>query len=119
MSDHQTTVFYDGACPLCRREIDFYRRRNGAGELAWVDVSLDDANLPAGLTIERARARFHVLDVNGSLLSGGAAFAHLWTRLPSFRWAGRIGSMRPMIWLLDHLYNFFLRYRPGLQRLFA
>ena len=23
------TVYYDGACPVCRREIGFYRKRTG------------------------------------------------------------------------------------------
>ena len=33
------TVYYDGACPLCRREIDFYRRRETDTPIDWVDVS--------------------------------------------------------------------------------
>ena len=32
-------VFYDGACPLCIREIAFYKRRKGADGVTWVDVS--------------------------------------------------------------------------------
>ncbi|MEC8852758.1 MAG: DCC1-like thiol-disulfide oxidoreductase family protein, partial [Pseudomonadota bacterium] len=33
------TIFYDGGCPLCAREIAFYRRRAGAGRLDWIDVA--------------------------------------------------------------------------------
>jgi len=28
-----TTVFYDGSCPLCTREIAFYRKHAGGGEI--------------------------------------------------------------------------------------
>lgn len=29
------TVFYDGSCPLCSREIAHYRRLRGAESLKW------------------------------------------------------------------------------------
>ena len=31
-------VFYDGGCPLCRREIAHYRRIDSTGSLRWVDA---------------------------------------------------------------------------------
>ena len=33
------TIFYDGSCPLCRREIGFYQKQIGADQLTWQDVS--------------------------------------------------------------------------------
>ena len=30
-------VFFDGACPLCAREIEFYQKQEGASRIAWVD----------------------------------------------------------------------------------
>ena len=33
------TVFFDGSCPICSKEIIFYKMRAGADELSWVDVS--------------------------------------------------------------------------------
>ncbi len=30
------TVYFDGSCPLCRREIALYRRLPQAAQLAWV-----------------------------------------------------------------------------------
>jgi predicted DCC family thiol-disulfide oxidoreductase YuxK len=78
------TVFFDGACPLCRREIAFYRRRSGVDDITWIDVSRSAENdiLP-GLTRGEALARFHVINAEGKLVSGGEAFACLWAALPS------------------------------------
>lgn len=114
------TVFYDGACPLCRREIGFYRDRRGADALDWVDVSAaQEAEVAPGLSREHALARFHVRDRAGRLMSGGAAFAAIWRSLPGFRLLGRLFSLRPLALILERAYRLFLRIRPRLQKLAA
>ena len=41
------TVFFDGSCPICSKEINFYKMRAGADELSWVDaVSYTHLTLP-------------------------------------------------------------------------
>jgi len=120
------TVFFDGSCPLCIQEIGFYRRRRGADDIDWVDVSAEDAATPAGVlravpSLSRcdAMARFHVMDADGTLHSGGDAFARLWSALPAFRIVGAVARVQPIRWLLNKAYDGFLRFRPGLQRLAA
>ncbi len=111
-------VYYDGACPLCRREINFYRNRPGAERLCWVDVSeAGDAEVAPGLSRGRALARFHVRTGDGRLVSGGEAFARLWTHLPGFRPLGRLFLVRPLTWILEGAYRVFLPLRPRLQAL--
>ena len=111
------TVFYDGACPLCMREIGFYRRRAGASAIDWVDVSAVSGADPApGLSSCEALARFHVRDGEGRLYSGARAFAMLWEALPSFRWAGQIAQWPPVLWILERGYRLFLKVRPALQK---
>lgn len=112
------TVFYDGACPLCATEIDFYRRRRGADKVAWVDASAcPDSILAPGLTRTEALRRFHVRDASGRCLSGGQAFATLWSALPAFSWLGRLFQRAGLAGLLDRCYDLFLRWRPQLQAL--
>jgi demethoxyubiquinone hydroxylase (CLK1/Coq7/Cat5 family) len=116
--DKPLTVFFDGACPLCEREIGFYRRRPGAGAIGWVDINrCEGAVIAPGLSRADALARFHVLDADGSLVSGGAAFARLWEALPGFRWLGRLCRTAPIAWLLERGYDQFLKARPALQSL--
>lgn len=114
----ELTIFYDGACPLCRREIDFYQRRRGAEKLSWVDVSrCSEEEVAPGLSKQAALARFHVQSSDGSLASGGEAFARLWTSLPGFRTIGRILQLPPLAWLAERGYRLFLKFRPHLQNL--
>ena len=114
------TVFYDGACPLCDREISFYRSRRGAENVSWVDVSgASEGNVVPGLSKDQALARFHVMEPNGTLVSGGRAFAELWAALPGFRTWGRLFRNRPLTWLLNHAYDLFLGFRPKLQAMMA
>ena len=112
------TVFYDGACPLCATEIGFYQRRRGAERVAWVDASAgSDSILAPGLTRTDALRRFHVRDASGQWVSGGRAFAALWSALPTFSWLGRLFQIRGLAGLLDRFYDLFLRWRPHLQAL--
>jgi len=114
-----TTVFYDGSCPLCTREIAFYRKHVGAGDLRWVDVSEDGQDrLPHGLSRERAMARFHVSS-GGEIVSGARAFAVMWSALSRFRWLGRAALLTPVTPLLEGAYRLFLPLRPWLQRRFS
>jgi ubiquinone biosynthesis monooxygenase Coq7 len=113
------TVYYDGACPLCRREIGFYRGCRGAEGVAWVDVAASAAAPAADLPRADALARFHVRDADGRLVAGGAAFAALWRALPGFRPLGRLFASPRLRPLLARAYDAFLGVRPYLQRLAA
>ena len=116
----RTTVFYDGACPLCRREIAFYRRRRGAEAVLWRDVSqAKDVKAASGLSTSQALARFHVVRANGALVSGGDAFRALWQELPAFRPLAFLFSLPGLRRLLNMAYNSFLKMRPAILRLIA
>jgi predicted DCC family thiol-disulfide oxidoreductase YuxK len=104
-------VYFDGACPVCAREISFYRARPGADGFDWVDVSRADAALPAGLTARAALARLHVRAADGTLLSGAAAFAAMWRRMPGLAWLGRLLAVPPFGLCAEAAYRVFLVVR--------
>ncbi|MEM8977024.1 MAG: DUF393 domain-containing protein, partial [Pseudomonadota bacterium] len=111
------TVYFDGACPLCRREINLYRKLKGSDDIAWVDVATaDEEALGSGLTSGLAQRRFHVRDKNGQLASGASAFAQLWISLPSTSWLGRFTALPGVRHVADVAYMGFLRIRPFIQR---
>jgi len=107
------TVYFDGACPVCCREIAHYRRQRGSEAIAWVDASsCDEAELGPGLDRSVVLSRFYVRNADGTLTSGAAAFVAIWRRLPAFAWLAALASSRPVLALLEAGYSIFLRVRP-------
>jgi predicted DCC family thiol-disulfide oxidoreductase YuxK len=110
------TVLYDGACPLCRREIGVYRGLQPNTPVCFADVSDTATQLPPGITREQLLARFHVRGRDGELLSGAEAFLALWAALPGWRWLAWAGRLPGAAWAMERTYRLFLRARPALQR---
>lgn len=105
-------VFYDGGCPLCRREIEHYKRRRGADRIEWLDIDAEPQRLGAyGLDQETAMARFHVLDADGRWQTGAWGFVALWSQLPAYRWLARSLSALKLVPLLDRGYRAFAARR--------
>lgn len=112
------TVYYDGSCPLCDREINFYRTMAGAEDVTWHDVAPSSSSYPtAGLSRKAALKRFHVKTAEGVLLSGAEAFAHLWLCLPGWRLLGSITGHRMVLPFAEAAYRLFLLIRPAVQGL--
>ena len=110
------TVYFDGSCPLCIREIGYYQRRSGADQIDWVDVS-EGSFCTVDLSCTEAMAKFHVRSADGTLYEGGEAFARLWSELPAFKWLGRLFVLPGFRHVLNLGYKVFLPLRPSLQRL--
>ncbi|MFG1192840.1 thiol-disulfide oxidoreductase DCC family protein [Xanthobacter flavus] len=107
------TVWYDSACPLCRREIALMRRLDREGHISFVDLNSD-----TGCPLDRGDmlARFHASE-DGQIVSGAAAFAAMWRQIPRLRWIGRAARNPRVLALLERTYIAFLRIRPRLQGL--
>ena len=117
------TVLFDGAGPLCRREVAVYRKLVPLQPVRWLDLSDPQGALPAGLPAkvlpcDRATylARFHVQRADGRWLSGAAAFVALWRLLPGWRRLGRLGALPGATAVLERADRGFLRLRPAMQR---
>ena len=110
-------VWFDGACPLCRREIALMRWLDRRNSIAFVDVSqaatLDSASCPIDRSV--LLARFHALE-DGTVVSGAAAFAVMWRAIPLLRPLGLAARKASVLAGLERLYGLFLRVRPRLQR---
>jgi predicted DCC family thiol-disulfide oxidoreductase YuxK len=106
-------VWFDGDCPLCRREIALMRGLDRRGAIRFIDLADGTGACP----IDRGEllARFHARE-DGRMLSGAAAFAAMWRAVPLLRPLGLMARNRAVLAVLERLYVAFLRVRPRLQR---
>jgi len=115
-SSSKVKVWFDGACPLCNREIAVMRRFDKAGAINFIDVS-DGGDPSCPIDQAQLLARFHA-EENGTVLSGAAAFAAMWRAIPRLRWLGLLARNRFVLRVLEWLYLGFLKIRPALQPFF-
>ena len=118
------TVYYDGSCPLCQREISLYQALDKQRLVRWHDVSRVGLDVPAQaargediLNTATAMARFHVRRADGTLVNGEAGFREVMKALPALRWLARLLSVPPLPWLASVSYDVFLLVRPLFKRL--
>ncbi|MBM3409559.1 MAG: DUF393 domain-containing protein [Betaproteobacteria bacterium] len=115
------TVFFDGSCPMCVREVAAYRRQ-APSDILWNNLALPGLQIPVdrrGYQPDPAvlMKRFHVFSSDGLWLHGAPAFVLLWRRLGwMWRALASIGRLPGGVWLMDTVYAGFLRLRPFLQR---
>jgi predicted DCC family thiol-disulfide oxidoreductase YuxK len=106
-----TTVFYDGGCPLCSREIAHYRRMDREHRIRWLDVTRDGTALSAyGIDQVEALAVFHVIDRGGRLVKGAEGFVTVWKELPRYRWLARLCRFFHLLPLMEWGYARFARW---------
>ena len=120
-SPHPTlTLLYDGACPLCRREVTVLERRdrqeNGASpRLAFVDVDAPDYD-PAdhgGISYREAMGRIHALEADGTVLRDVAVFRRAYA-LIGLGWLYAPTGWPVLAPLADGLYRLWARWRLNL-----
>lgn len=112
------SVFFDGSCPLCQREVRMYQKIPSSVPIQWIDVSSTLPENTSGRTCAELMSRFHVRTADGTMLSGARAFTALWLVFPGWRWLGRLGSLPLMPATLELAYRGFLLVRPGIQWIF-
>ncbi|WP_462321151.1 thiol-disulfide oxidoreductase DCC family protein [Halochromatium sp.] len=105
MTELQT--FFDGGCPLCSREIAYYRKIDRDHRIQWIDITQEaDALAKAGLDLPSAMRRLHVRDSEGRVLSGVEAFIAIWQRLPRWHLLAKLVTglrlTRPLEWGYRH-----------------
>ena len=70
MNTPKLTIFFDGGCPLCKREVEFLQSRNQKGFLRFIDIDCSDLplDLKYGITYKQAMERIHALKSDGSVI---------------------------------------------------
>ena len=111
MDAARLTLFYDGLCPLCSREIAHYRRHTPAGAVHFLDIT--DPGFDAstyGLDAQRVHQVMHA-KVGDEMRTGVDAFIALWQAIPRYRWLAMVAGWPGVHGLLKVGYRLFARVR--------
>ena len=110
--ENLTQIFFDGGCPLCKREIEFYKSIQPPQTFEWRDLWEHGAvNQDAGFNKTDAMRSLHVLDTEGRLHTGVDAFAKIWSQFPKLRWLSILIKL-PVVYQLACVgYTGFARLR--------
>ena len=120
----QLTLLFDGACPLCMREVRFLKVRDLYKRIAFVDIDAQEyaAADHGGITYREAMGRIHALRADGTVLQDVEVFREAyrlvglgWVYAPT-RWP-LIGPLVNGIYRLWASQRLRLTRRPGLDQL--
>lgn len=108
------TLFHDGQCPLCRKEIAWLRRHPRSELIRFVDIRAEGFSAQAwGQRFEDMMGKLHLRDAAGRWFIGMDASRALYATLGHRRWV-RLSSVPGVRELLDIGYLGFARLRPWL-----
>lgn len=109
------TLYYDGACPLCSREANQYRKALGASAVSFVDIAAPNFRAADhGLDPVAVQRTLHARDAEGRLHTGIDAFALVWRQLPRYRWLAKLTRTPGVRQAMQVGYAAFARVRPRL-----
>ncbi|MCW8347111.1 DUF393 domain-containing protein [Vibrio sp. ZSDZ65] len=104
------TLFYDGTCPLCKKEMAALRKHDIYKRIDTVDIFSEDFHDYPQIDPKKANTILHAIDESGRLWLGLDAVYHAWNLV------GKGWMYAPSRWRLikptaDKLYYYFARNR--------
>ena len=120
------TIFFDGGCPLCKREVDFLRSRNQKGYLSFIDINSSDSfiDLKYGITYKQAMERIHALKCDGTLIKDIKVFQEAYS-LIGLGWIYAPTKLPVIDKFIALIYGVWAKYRlkitlrPPIEKLCA
>tara|TARA_B100000700_G_C14910164_1_gene791819 strand:+ start:467 stop:868 length:402 start_codon:yes stop_codon:yes gene_type:complete len=124
MNKAKLTIFFDGGCPLCQREVDFLQSRNKEAKLKFIDINNSDLSLELnyGITYKQAMQRIHALKSDGSIIKDLKVFQEAY-KLIGLGWVYAPTKLPLIDKLFEKIYSFWAKYRlkitfrPSIEKL--
>ena len=124
MTSAKLTIFFDGGCPLCKREVDFLQSKNKDEKLEFIDINCWDLFIENefGITYKQAMERIHAINSHGEIIKDikvfqeaydliGLGWIYAPTKLPL------IDKLIGLIYRLWAKYRLKMTFRPSIGKL--
>lgn len=115
----ELTVFYDGFCPLCVKEMTQLAKKDKCGFLAFYDINQVQLSVEhPDIDFVEANRFLHAKTSNGEIITG------LDVTYLSWKLVGRGGIIAPLRWpvikpVADKLYKMFAKHRYQISKWFT
>ena len=124
MNAARLTIFFDGECPLCKREVDFLQSRNQKSYLKFIDINCSDfcTYINHEITYKKAMERIHALKSDGSLIKDIEVFQEAY-KLIGLGWIYAPTKLPVINKLIEFIYGLWAKnrlritFRPNLEKL--
>ena len=106
------TVFYDGKCGLCSKEINHYIKIAPEGIFNWQDITKDNAKLrEIGISLAEGLKLLHATDNQNKIHIGIDAFILIWKQLNKWHFLAKLISLPVFYQVTKVFYNVFANWR--------
>lgn len=113
----ELTIFIDGLCPLCAKEMEHLKALDGRGRIRLVDITTDEFyKFHPEIDAVEAMSVLHAKSSNGDLLLGLDITHKAWSLVGK---GSLVAPLRwPVIkWFAGFSYRFFARHRHTISKL--
>ena len=111
MAPYPLTIFFDGACPICAREIALMKRLDRRRQLAFCDFSRPDYDaVSIGFAPSELGRVIHARWADGSVLTGVDVFRAMWEAV-GLGFLARLSRLSLVEPLVLNAYAWFARNR--------
>jgi predicted DCC family thiol-disulfide oxidoreductase YuxK len=106
------SVFFDGKCNLCSKEINYYQRIAPKNTFNWVDITKTPGELDKfEIKLSDGLRLMHVADSNGNIFTGVDAFIIMWKQIKYWKFLGFFVSLPIVKQIANLLYQYFADWR--------
>ena len=111
-SKNMITVFFDGKCGLCSKEINYYRKIAPDGIFIWQDITKSADDLKAnGISLSQGLKLLHTKDIDGKFYVGVDSFILIWKQLKRWRLLAIFVSLPIIKQIINFAYRIFANRR--------
>jgi predicted DCC family thiol-disulfide oxidoreductase YuxK len=119
-SSREIVVCYDGECEVCITAVGRLRRLDRGQRLRMVPFQQAARELPelaSAVGSNALTSALHVIEPDGTWISGGAAVLRIAEVIPRLRLVARLGRLPVVDRLVEPMYGLVARHRHRLSRL--
>ena len=111
------TLLFDGACPLCQREVSFLRARDSHNKILFIDIDSPGyrPELFQDISYRKAMGRIHAITSSGEVLKDVRVFREAY-RLVGLGWIYAPTTLPVLGNIVDQFYKLWTRWRLSLTR---